>query len=334
MNKRLLIGITASLFFLWLAVRKVNFQEFGHALAQVRLGYVIPAFLLTLVVCLLRAYRWRLLFSEVKPIPVGRLLSVIMIGFLANNVMPARLGDLAMAHLMGSREDISRSLALGTIFIDRLLDVAALVLLLAMSVFFLFSHVPTWIARIEILGALLLCGAFLVVWLSVARKESAARLLGFMVNPLPIALRDRVLQIYSRFVDGLAVLSRAPVLAKAVGLSVLIWLCLALGVYLIFLAFGFMMGPVAAVIVLAIVNLGLVIPSAPASIGTFQFFCVAALALFRIEESTALSFSVIYHLSQFVPTTLVGLYFLNRENLSFHRLARVGAVQRSAVSPS
>jgi len=68
--------------------------------------------------------------------------------------------------------------------------------------------------------------------------------------------------------------------------------------------------------VIAIVNLGLIIPSAPGFLGTFQFFCVAALGLFQIKESQALGFSIMYHLSQFLPTTLVGFYFLNKENLS------------------
>jgi uncharacterized protein (TIRG00374 family) len=324
MKKRFVISAVISLLFLWLAIRKVNFQEFKESLAAIQMGYLIPAFLITLVVCLFRSFRWRLLFSRTKSIEIGSLFSVIMVGFLANNLLPARMGEVVMAYLVGKKEGISKSLALGTIFLDRLLDVITLLLFLSGSILFLFNPLPVWVVRIEQVGVTLLIFSALLVWVSIAKKETSTRTLRFFLTPLPSSLRERILQIYVQFVDGLVVLKHRSVLIKALAVSTMVWLGLASGVYLIFLSFDLSsLSLSSAVVVLAIVNLGLIIPSAPGFVGTFQFFCVAALALFQVEGSKALSFAVIYHLSQFLPTTLVGLYFLNKENLSLGRIAVV-----------
>ncbi len=324
MKKRLVIGAIISLVFLWLAIRKVNFQEFKESLAAVQVGYLIPAFLITLVVCLFRSFRWRLLFSPTKSIEIGSLFSVIMVGFLANNLLPARMGEVVMAYLVGKKEGISKSLALGTIFLDRLLDVITLLLFLSGSILFLFNPLPVWVARIEQVGVTLLILSAMLVWAGLARKEAATKTLQFCLTPLPSLLRKRILQVFVQFVDGLVVLKHLSVLIQALTISTVIWLALALGVYFIFLSFGLLsLSLSSAVVVLAIVNLGLIIPSAPGFVGTFQFFCVAALGLFQVEGSKALSFAVIYHLSQFLPTTLVGLYFLNKENLTLGRIAAV-----------
>jgi hypothetical protein len=320
MKKKLIIGSIISLIFLWLAIRKANFQEFIKAIATLQVKYLIPAFLLTLAVCVFRSMRWRLLFSQTKEIQISSLFSVIMIGFLANNLLPARLGEIVMAYLIGKKESISKSLAFGTIFLDRILDVATLILFLTGTI--IFSSFPIWVKRIALTGMFLLLFSAFVMWIAVGKKEVCIRILQFCLKPLPYSLEKRFCQIFGQFVDGLSVVKNVSILISVVAVSTIVWSVLSLGVYLLFLSFNFSIGFGAAITVLAIVNLGLIIPSTPGSVGTFQFFCVAALGLFQVKESQALGFSMVYHLSQFLPTTLVGFYFLNKENLSLSRLAR------------
>jgi len=300
-RNKIFIGITVSLVLMWLAVRHVDIAEFTRALSSAHLGYVLFAFMVTIVVCLLRAMRWQLLFLPTKTVGLHSLLSVIMIGFLANNLLPARLGEVAMAYLMNKKEAVGKSCSLGTIFLDRLLDVFTLVGFLLIS--FLLYPYPFWVKRIAVVGILLLVILAILVWLSLFRKELCTHVL--------------------MFVDGLSVMRRPTVVIQAVLISAMVWAALAGGVYLLFVAFNFPLGFNAAVTVLVIVNLGLIVPSSPGFVGTFQFFCVAALSLFAIDKSHALSFSVVYHLSQWLPTTLAGLYCLNRENLKLSDLATV-----------
>lgn len=321
MGNRILLGITVSLVLLWLAVRHVDTGEFTRSLSSAHLGYVLFAFLVTIVVCLFRAMRWRLLFLPTKTIGLQSLLSVIMVGFLANNLLPARLGDVTMAYLIHKKEAIGKSRSMGTIFLDRLLDVFTLVGFLLVS--FLLYPYPFWVKRIAMVGILLLLLFAVLVWLALFRKELCTHVLRFCLRPLPARLSERILQVFVMFIDGLSALRRPAVVIQAVLISALVWAALAGGVYLLFMAFNFPLGFNAAITVIVIVNLGLIIPSSPGFVGTFQFFCVAALGLFAIDKSRALSFSVIYHLSQWLPTTLAGLYYLNRENLKLSDLATV-----------
>ena len=115
--------------------------------------------------------------------------------------------------------------------------------------------------------------------------------------------------------EGMSIVAHPNRVAIAFLISLAVWVTLAVGVYSIAFAYDFGLTYGSAVSVLAIVNLGLIIPSSPGFIGTFQLFCVAALGLYGIDKSSALSFSIVYHLSQWLPTTLIGYYYLNREGL-------------------
>jgi len=283
-------------------------------MATLQMRYLIPAFLLTLVVCIFRSLRWQLLFSQNKKVRIESLFSVIMIGFLANNVLPARLGEVVMTYLIGKKEDISKSLAFGTILLDRILDVTTLLLFLTGAI--LLTSFPPWVKRLALTGAILVLFSLLATWLAVRNKDAFLKALRFCLQPLQSSLRQKIPQMLSQFVDGLSVVNSGSIVFRAIAVSIMVWSVLSFGVYLLFLSFDFPLGLAAALTVIAIVNLGLIIPSAPGFLGTFQFFCVAALGLFQIKESQALGFSIMYHLSQFLPTTLVGFYFLNKENLS------------------
>jgi len=103
----------------------------------------------------------------------------------------------------------------------------------------------------------------------------------------------------------------------------IVWILLGLGVYSLFMSFHFQLPFWSCFFVLAVVNLGLVIPSSPGFVGTFQFFCISALALFGISKTTALGFSVVYHLSQYVPTTLLGFVYLARDHIRLGNLVEI-----------
>lgn len=323
MRNRLFLGIAISAILLFFAVRQVNFAEFSASLAEAKPSYFVPAFFLTIIVCIFRALRWRLLFSPIKWIPLGDLLSVIMVGFLANNLLPARLGEVVMAYLMNHKQGVGKSRSLGTIFLDRMLDVFTLLSFLFLSL--LVFPAPGWVKNISFIGVVVLVLVGIFAWFATAHQECCLHWIDRLVGTFSDWIAERIKQVFVMFVDGLASLRDPWLLLKAVMLSVLVWAGLGGGVFLLFAAFGLQLQFHAAVIVMVIVNLGLIIPSSPGFIGTFQFFCVAALALFGIGNSQALSFSVLYHLSQWLPTTLVGLYYLNRESLSLASLMTVRA---------
>jgi uncharacterized protein (TIRG00374 family) len=320
---RHLLGFAISAVCLWLAVRQVNATEFLHATASADPRYVALAAVLTVTVCVFRAARWRLLFSPTKDIPFSSLFSVIMIGFLANNVLPARLGELVMVFLVDRKEHVGKTRTAATIALDRFLDVATLVGFLTVAMFI--APVPDWVRRMAWIGIALLVLAAGTAWSLLAKRELWQRLADGMFAGLARRWSIRMPGTLAMLAEGLAVARDVRAMVRAVLLSVLVWTTLALAVFCLFVAFGFELSPLAAVTTLAIVNLGLILPSSPGFIGTFQLFCVISLGLFGIGDSAALSFATIYHLTQWLPTTLLGFYFLGKENLKMAAFTKLEA---------
>jgi len=131
---RWLIGIVVSVFFLWVAFRQVS--DVGHlaeALGSANYLWLAPAVALYLLGLLVRSLRWHILLLPIARIPTASLFGILSIGFLVNNVLPARLGEIARAILVGRRHGISRSAALATIVVERIFDGVVMLLFLGVA---------------------------------------------------------------------------------------------------------------------------------------------------------------------------------------------------------
>lgn len=315
MKGRFLLGVAISAVALWLALRNVEGAELVRSLREVQPLYLLVAFVFTVLVRFwLTALRWQVLLHPIKPIGTHRLFSVTMIGFMANNVLPARMGEFVRAYALGRTESLSKSLSLATIVIERVFDGLTLLGFLAVAVFFV--PFPAWVvsaAEASLALYLVVLAVMVGLW---ARPAVAARWLGRVLAPFPLRLQARAQEILRSFTLGLEVLTRGRHLAVVVGLSLLIWLVVVIGVQLAFLALKLTLPLTAGVTLVAIVSLGVMLPSSPGFVGTFQFFTVTSLALFEVPESQGFSFSLIYHAMQYFPITAMGLAYLWWENLS------------------
>ena len=317
MRWKLWLGVGVSLALLVFAFRGVHLDEVGRSLALVRAGWVVPVVLSIFVRFWLTAVRWRVLLRPVKVIPVHRLFGVTMIGFMANNVLPARMGELVRAYALGKSESLSKSLSFATIVLERVFDGFTLLLFLVGGLLFLrperwliVSAVASFGLYVAVLGGLL--------WLRGGRGRKT------VLDRLPGGLRDRAAGLVDSFALGLDVLGDRSALLVVAVLSLVIWLVNVAGVYATFLAFSLDLPAHAAFLLLAIVAVALVLPSAPGYVGTFQVGTVAALALFSVPEATALSLSILYHAVNYVPITAVGLAYLSAMNLTLGELRAAG----------
>jgi hypothetical protein len=268
----------------------------------------------------LTAVRWRLLLRPAKRIGVHRLFGVTMIGFMANNVLPARMGELVRAYALGKSESLPTSLSFATIVLERLFDGFTLLAFLVGGLAFLkpepwlvWSAAGSFALYLAVLGALL-----------GLHRGRAVGLVTAALARLPLRLRARAGGLVESFALGLEALGDRRALAGAAGLSLCIWLVNVAGVRLTFAAFSLALPLHAAFLTLAIVAIALVLPSAPGYVGTFQVGTVAALALFSVPEATALSLSILYHAVNYVPITACGLAYLGAMNLSLGELRAAG----------
>ncbi|HNR11838.1 MAG TPA: lysylphosphatidylglycerol synthase transmembrane domain-containing protein [Thermodesulfobacteriota bacterium] len=338
---RSLLGIAVSALLLLYVIRDVSIDQLAVSLVQANYYYIIPALPLTLVFYWLRAVRWHYLLKPIKPVPHSQLFSITIIGFMVNNVLPVRIGELVRAYLLGTRENLSKSLSLATIVIERILDgLAILSFLVPIILFFSF---PLWLERVGII--LLASYAVLIGFLVFLNsyRTSVVMVLQRIVSPLSLTMSHRIGMIVHSFCEGLKLFQSPSQLFWVFFYSYSIWI-IAAGVIMLFLySFHFSFPVHAPFLLLVIMALGAAIPSSPGFVGTLQFFCVTGLAFFGIPRSESLGFSIVYHACQYIPVTLLGFFFLSRSRLRLKEITNEGgdfgenpnrAIKRPGMSPA
>jgi uncharacterized protein (TIRG00374 family) len=320
MKKKLYIGILVSLVFLYLAFRKVDWSELWQALKDANYWFIIPNVILTIFSMWMRAFRWKYMVNPIKKVGLDRLFSSVMIGFMANNVLPARLGEFIRAYSLGTKENISKSASFATIVVERIFDGFSILFILWVTL--LLFPFPEWVKKGSNLFLVInLVILFFLVFLEV-KTDSTVKFFQYIFKFLPHKLRTKAEEVLLKFISGLKVFRDVSSLVWILIWSILIWMVIGISNYFIFLAFGLYPPIQASFILLVIVCLGVMLPSSPGFVGTFQFFSIVALARFGYDKNVALPFSLVLHASQYFPVTLLGLYYLKKEHLSLKTLEK------------
>ncbi len=320
MKKKFAIGMLVSLIFLYLAFRKVDYTQLWQALKGANYWFIIPNVILTIFSMWMRAFRWKYMVNPIKKVGLGRLFSSVMIGFMANNVLPARLGEFIRAYSLGSKENISKSASFATIVVERLFDGFSILFILWVSL--LLSDFPDWVKKGSNLFLVMNLGLlFFLIFLEI-KTDSTVKFFQYIFRILPHKLRMKAEEVLLKFISGLKVFRDVSSLVWILAWSISIWVVIGISNYFIFLAFGLYPPIEASFILLVIVCLGVTLPAAPGFVGTFQFFCIVALERFNIGRSVALPFSLVLHACQYFPVTLLGLYYLKKEHLSLKTLEK------------
>lgn len=325
-----LLGVLLSIVFLYWALHGV---KWGEVLLRIRaadpLLYVASVAAVTLTFPL-RALRFRILLQAGgSDAPLKPVWDATAIGFMANNIFPARSGEfiraIATARLVGP----PASTSLAAIAVERVFDGIAIVLLFALSI-----AVPglpgspavgdisvTTLAR---WGGMVFVGALLVLGMMAHAPEGAVRVAERLVQRV---LPDRWSALAQRLIrngiTGLAVLRRPRDFARVVVWSFAVWLANAASMAIGFYAFDLAGLPFAAALFLqGLVAFGAAFPSSPGFFGPFEFFSKVALGLYGVSGDAAIGFAIGIHLGWFMPITLIGLAILARRGLSFGELRR------------
>jgi uncharacterized protein (TIRG00374 family) len=337
LGKTKILGFALTFVFLGLVLWKTDLNELGQALRSANYLYVAPAVLCTFTSYVLRAFRWRRILAPTKRIPFGELFPVLMIGFMANNVLPARLGEFVRAYQLGRKENISKTLSFATIMLERLLDGIILVLILALLSLAL--PLPGWGAEIAYLASAVFLAAAVGVIAILLREDLARRIIHLVMQPLPSRLAGLVAEKAGAFILGLHALRRKRAVLALLAVSVVIW-CVEMSSYLLVLSgFGPVLKPnapvLAAFLTLVVVNLGIMIPSGPGYVGTFQAFAILALGYFGVQHELALGIAIVAHSVQYILVTGLGLVFFWHEHMSFRAIQRVesGDAESEEASP-
>jgi glycosyltransferase 2 family protein len=320
MRTKIWLGVAVSAVLLWVAVRGVNLDEVLQQLRQVQLVWLIPVLASIVVRFWLTALRWQLLLRPTKRIGIHRLFAITLIGFMANNVLPARLGEFVRAYALGRSEALPASLPFATIVIERIFDGFTLLVFLVGGLSFLR---PT---RTLLWAAGLTCGLYLVVLASLLaiRTGHGLGLLTAVLDRLPERVGTQARRLLESFRAGLDVFGDPSAIVGTAMLSIVIWVVNALGVEAMFRAFSLDLPVYACFLVLGVIAVAVALPSAPGYVGPFQAGTVQGLALLGVARETALSLSIVYHLCNYIPITIAGLAYLSALNLTLGELRTAG----------
>lgn len=321
------IGLALSLLFLFLFLRKMDWAAVGHILRGLELIYILPLLFFNFLTILIRSQRWKYLLRPIRKVPLAELYKVMAIGFMANYLLPARVGELLRAFLLGSRLRLSKTTSLATIVVEKVFDGFMIMLLLVCVLLFmpfpadrsaLFNQANIKLAGLT--GFLFYLAVLAVLLLLRFHSEPLNRLFGFLLQPLPARLAQTIREKLDAFILGLAMLRNPRDLVLTGLYSFLVWGVTLLLLYFLFIPFQIKLSLFSALFLMVAIVFGIAIPSAPGFIGTFHWVCAAALIFLGVEENRAKSYAVILWFISFIPITSLGLFFLWREGLSLKGL--------------
>jgi uncharacterized protein (TIRG00374 family) len=317
---RFAIGMVVSLVLLGWVVWRTDWAEVYQRLREADPILLLVAFLLALANLVMRAWRWRIMLEpEDSESPFNTIFDIVNLGYLANNILPARLGDILRGYLAGEWTRASLAYSLSTTVVERILDTLVVVLLLFATLPFL--PVPEVAARTGVwvgIAFLLAAAAFgIAAW----QREWSERLLRRLLLPLPLDEQLWGARLVS-LLDGFSLVRQPGRLARVLVVTAGIWIATLVSYWLTIRAFGMdALSLLSAAFVLSLGALGMAAPSGPAAAGTFDAAAAWALIILGVAESVAGGIALTIHMISFVAVSLLGVWSLARRGLSLGALA-------------
>jgi glycosyltransferase 2 family protein len=325
-DKKLWIGIAISAFFLFLLFRKIDFDKLSAAFSQMDWRFIPPALALTFVSYYLRAVRWKFLLLPIKRTRISNLFPSTLIGYMANNLLPARLGEFVRAYSLGQKEGIGTSAVFASLVVDRLCD--GFTVLLVLLITFFTIRLPAGMEQIQkglVTGGYVTFALYVGVLAFLAllknRTEWTVRLVSLIVAKVSGPLAEKVATQMRSFISGIRIPNEPVGIAATIVSSLLIWACAIWPVDMVLRSFGVSLPIAASMFIMVFLVFAVMVPASPGYVGTYHFACVTALSAFEIGSEKALSIAIVIHGMSFFPVIIAGLFCLWRDKLSLKKLS-------------
>jgi uncharacterized protein (TIRG00374 family) len=298
---RALIGLAISAVALALVVRQVDLAAAGEVLRDASPVWVAATIACIVLDVVLRALRWRGLLAPIARLPLRTVAASLLVGYLANNILPARLGELVRSHHLGDRTGVSRASVLGTVVVERVVDTGVLVAIASAAIVVL--SVRGIVASAVLLG--LAVTGLLVAGLALAlvahRLPHADRVIAALER------RPAVARAASRLRGGLAVAGRPRTMAGAIAWTVLAWAATIVAFAAAGHAIGLELTWGQAALLAAGVSLVTAIPAGPGYVGTFELAAVQIAGAVGIDTDSAFALALLVHASILAVTSVGGV---------------------------
>jgi uncharacterized protein (TIRG00374 family) len=330
-NLSLLFGIIISVILIWFLFRNIEFSKLVDALKGANYLWLAPNIILIIITMYLRAFRWKFMLNPIKHVEFSKLIAATCVGFMANNILPARLGELVRAYSLSTQDkEISKSASLATIFVERMVfDLVALLMIFGAIITYssklreqlelniYFSENMIYGSKIAVIIAI----AGLIFTLILAHKpEQSGHLITKYLFFFPAKFKQFIRSIIDRFSHGLRFLISIKSVIYVALITFLIWIIMGISNYFVFLAFGFDISVDASFVLLVVVSILIMAPSTPGFLGVYHYGVVISLGIYGITDEKARACALVLHAAQYFIVTLMGFYFLKKEHLSLKKL--------------
>lgn len=325
---KIVLGIAVTFACLAAAMWGLPYEEIRDSFKQANYA-TLPVLLIFLYLFFwLKAIRWKMLLHPLRDLQTREVVPAMMIGFMGNNILPAHLGEFMRMVVLGRQYKLSMTGVFSTVVLERIIDMAVILMLLGGGLFFS-KQLPAEYRTASLVMAGLTLFAVLFVVVYVVWTGPFVRTVEWMLSKLPFVpekLQTKVAEMLEAGAAGLHAIRNVKLLSGIVITSFLQWFFNGCMVYVSLWSFGVRdLSPAASFITMGAVAVAVIIPSTPGFVGVVQLGFTASLKLFGVEHADAFGASVYYHIAQYVPVTLVGLYYLSRTGF------RLGDIEREAV---
>jgi uncharacterized protein (TIRG00374 family) len=317
------VGVVISIGFLYLALSGLHFDRVWEVMQSARYAWLIPGIAVYFLGVWVRAWRWHYLLRPVKKVATSTMFPIVAIGYMGNNIYPARAGEVLRAVVLKRRQGVPVSASLATIIVERIFDG---VVMLA----FVFLNLPQLagltdssgfvgsIRSLALWGAAGFIGALVVFMLAAMFPFTAERAVRWFIDRLvPSRWRARAHQVSGRFLGGLESLRSPREAIMIFFTSALIWLLETGKYWFVMHAFPFEVSFFALMLMNGIVNLATTLPSAPGYVGTFDAPGIALLQAYGVPGEIAAGYTLVLHVALWVPITALGAYYFLREGFKW-----------------
>lgn len=329
-----LVGLLVSIVALWVVLHSVDLATCASVLSHADPLPLIACLVVIAAQVTLRSVRWRLLLpapSNGGSLKVLRIVPPLLVGYLGNAVLPARLGEPIRAYLVARREDLDAAEAFGSVVLERVVDTATLAVVAFVAA--IAVRAPSWIVQATGLAALI--GVGVTAALVVIGPTPLVRAARKIVARMPFAVRvEPLMDRLDDFARGIDRPSRSGAIVFAALISAVCWMLDATTFWLVARSIGAPVDPASALLIAAVTVLGTALPSAPGYVGTFELAAATTARALGVAAAPALALAVLAHAATVLPTAGGGAVSLLAMNARLGRLASDAAAAEAAIDAS
>jgi hypothetical protein len=324
-------GIAASFLFLWLALQNADLKQIPTIASSLRFSFLLLMSASLMLEHIFRAWRWQIILAN-RELSLKHSYFGLILGYLFNNLLPARAGEFLRAWYLKKREIAPAGEAFGSVVIERFLDGIVIVTFIVIS---LFSFNATPLIRKASFSAIVFyCLVLLAIALMQFQRTLFEKITDGILSIFPEKIAVLCKHARNSFINGLTLISKPANFFKAIILSFVGWGLSLLTLYLCLQMFNLDLGLKEAILLISVLSIGSMIPASPGMIGVYEFCCVLVLnGMLKLSPEVAATFGLVSHSFGYFYVLIAGFIVITIENLKFSELQK-GETELAATQES